>query len=414
MKKTRLISLLLAVLMLLTGCGKVGQVEEAIAAIGTVTLESEDVILVAEALVGELSERSREKLSNLEDLTDAREEYNRLTAAVEKANSAIMSIGVVSLSSENAIAQAREAYDALAADNLTDYAAGYYPILTAAENQYVYLLAQALYDEAFACYEAGKFSDAMGLLDALREQYPDSEFAASSGELDVKCLMGTAEDLFRRERYDEVLSLVDNILKNYPEEAKQTSARKLGAQCYVAQATDLYNRGNLQDAISMLGDGEAKFSMEMDSEGGTELQARIDAELEAIRPANGEVLTNQGYVVGGYCRFTVDADSTHDALVKLERVDDPSKYVMFYVRAGESASVNIQPGTYYAKYCTGFRWYGEEIRFGDFSSYIQADDTMQFSVSYDDDYVYYTTIRITLYSTAGGNLDTKPIPEGSF
>lgn len=414
MKQKKLICLLLVLLLLLTGCGKVGQAREAITAIGTVTMESGALIEAAEAMVEQLPEKRQQKVENLSVLTQARAEYDRLNAAVDKAANAILAIGEVSQSSENAIRSAREAYEALAADSLTGYADDYYPILVAAEKQYTFLCAKEIYENALRCFEQGNYSQAMTLLKNLEKEYPNSDFAESAVELDVKCIVGTAEVLYSDGQYDDALKMIRDVLENYPLEAQWTNARDLGAKCYVAKATKLYDQGDLEKAMNMLTALSNEFAGEMYGAGGNELKEKITRELESIRPDNGEVLANVGNLVGGYCEFTVKADSLHDALVKLELKADPDKYLMFYVRAGEQCTIKVQNGNYVCKYTSGGTWYGEEHMFGEYGSFCKADEIMDFTVSYQGAYVYYSAITITLYTTIGGNMSTTPIPEDSF
>ena len=117
MKKRMLwVSLLLVIVVLLSSCSdKVGEVEEKIKEIGTVTLDSETVILEAEEAYAALSSGEQEKVTNSAELTDARAQYDHL-ARVNNVEEKISSIGSVSLQSEAAITEAEEAYAALSSD----------------------------------------------------------------------------------------------------------------------------------------------------------------------------------------------------------------------------------------------------------------------------------------------------------
>ena len=501
MRKVKLICMLFAMVFLLAGCGKVAKAEQAINAIGKVTIEAKNAIETATDLVESLSARRQEKISNLIVLTEAREEYNRLTALVDNANNAILGIGTVTLSSGDTIQHARDAYTALEADDLTEYVSSNYPVLLAAENQFTYLCAEAIFEIARQYYEQEKYAEAMLQLKELEQTYPNSAFADAAVELNVKCIVCTADALYNQGRYEEAIDVLNAVIKEYPaettktsaaklrgechmaiatnlynqeqfenavdvldafitgypaearltsakqlrtdchisiatnlynqgqfeeaanvldayinkysSEAKTTSVKELGARCYVAFANDLYNQDDLEGALLKLDQAKKNYQSELSRAGGDALKDQINNELEKLRPKNGKVLENHS-VTGGYSEFTVEADSNYDSLVKLERVDKPEKYVLFYVRAGEKATISVKEGDYYVKYTSGTCWYGENAKFGRSASFTKADEIMEFSVSYEGYYVYYSSITITLYTTFGGNLSTSTISENDF
>ena len=81
MKKAISLLLALAMCLSLCACGKskaAQEAQDAIAAIGTVTLDSEEAILYAEKLYGILTDNEKESVENRLTLVDAREEYDRL------------------------------------------------------------------------------------------------------------------------------------------------------------------------------------------------------------------------------------------------------------------------------------------------------------------------------------------------
>ena len=87
-------------------------VDEQISAIGEVTLESEAQISAAETAVEALHEEDKEQLDNLNVLTEARNAYNTLILDDEASEieAAIAAIGTVTIDSEAAISAAEEAY----------------------------------------------------------------------------------------------------------------------------------------------------------------------------------------------------------------------------------------------------------------------------------------------------------------
>ncbi len=94
-------------------------VEEKIAAIGTVTLDSKDAIQAARAAYDALTDAQKELVDNYQLLTDAETAYAELVKTVEDEAAAkavadmIDAIGTVTLDSEEKITAARKAYDAL-------------------------------------------------------------------------------------------------------------------------------------------------------------------------------------------------------------------------------------------------------------------------------------------------------------
>ena len=98
MKRFLTFLLVLVFTLSLCGCGKTkdaSAAEQAIAAIGTVTLDSEDAILNAEKLYGILTDKEKESIKNRIDLVNAREEYDRLVLeAQEEAQQEIFDVAI--------------------------------------------------------------------------------------------------------------------------------------------------------------------------------------------------------------------------------------------------------------------------------------------------------------------------------
>lgn len=116
MKKILLWVLAAAMMLSLAACGKseaAKAVDDQIAAISEVTLESEDAISEAEAAVDALADEDREQLDNVDKLEQARADYEALVLAgkVSEVEDAIAAIGTVTLESADAITAARSLYD---------------------------------------------------------------------------------------------------------------------------------------------------------------------------------------------------------------------------------------------------------------------------------------------------------------
>ena len=129
MKKWIALLLVLVMVLGMAGCGKSEKAKAAddlIAAIGTVTLESEKAISDAEKAVSDLEEEDLKSLENAALLEKAREEYDALVKKAEEerqakadaekvsvVEAAIDAIGEVTLESRGDIDAAKNAYDAL-------------------------------------------------------------------------------------------------------------------------------------------------------------------------------------------------------------------------------------------------------------------------------------------------------------
>ena len=161
MKKYVVVLLALLVCLSLTACksDEAQAVDDLIAAIGEVTLESREAIETAEEAYDDLIEKYAEQVELLDDLEDARKEYDKLAkkeaeriAAENKRiyelrtqagelDDIIEDIGEVTVDSGEVIAAARAAYDAASAEVL-EYVAKRNR-LTAAEEEYQKLITEA-------------------------------------------------------------------------------------------------------------------------------------------------------------------------------------------------------------------------------------------------------------------------------
>ena len=106
-------------------------VETLIDAIGKVTVDSGDLIKAARAAYDSLSAADKKKVTNLDTLEDAEEEYDELTV-VKNVIDLIDAIGTVTINSETRIAKARLAYNSLTAAQ-KKLVSNYYYLLYAEE-----------------------------------------------------------------------------------------------------------------------------------------------------------------------------------------------------------------------------------------------------------------------------------------
>ena len=121
MRRCFVLLLVLAMALTLTACSKseaAQAVDDQIAAIGEVTLESESAIAAAEEAVEALAEEDRKQLDNEDDLKEARAAYETLVLEDQAAGveEAIAAIGTVTVDSGEAVETARALYDASPAE----------------------------------------------------------------------------------------------------------------------------------------------------------------------------------------------------------------------------------------------------------------------------------------------------------
>lgn len=365
----KILTVLLAVCLsfLLISCGEIGKVEDAIDAIGIVTMESQISIEYAEQLYKGIPAEQQDKVKNYSTLIEARKRWNQLSDAVSDARHTISGIGNVTIDSGNVIKEARTAYDALQQNGLTGYVADIYCILLDAEGQY----------------------------DAIIREY-------------AKTLLAEANTLLKNRKYQESYDLFSLILEEYNCSEVSAEAKHGCADALVAIATQQYNKGNLEDTMYAV---EEIINNYGSTDSVRDLKEKIELRLTQNRPANGKTFKNN--VGWGNGEFTVKA-SNSDACIKLENRNDSSKYILFYVRANESATVKVKDGDYIAKYATGKYWYNTDSYFGKETSFTKADDILSYETTRSGSYVYYSTIEITLYQVIGGNLTTTPIRENEF
>ncbi len=144
MKKYIALLLALVMCLSFCACGKSEEAQAAddkIAAIGTVTLDSGAAIDAANAAVDALEEKDKAALDNLNALTDAVKTYSELVIADEaaKVDEVIAAIGTVTLDSGEAIEAAKAAYEGCSSEAKALVKSA--DAITAAEDEYKALVA---------------------------------------------------------------------------------------------------------------------------------------------------------------------------------------------------------------------------------------------------------------------------------
>lgn len=335
-------------------------VEDLINQIGTVTLESEDALITAEDQYIALSGEAKKLVDNYQTLSDARKEYDRLNTAVKTAEDAIDAIGTVSLESKDAIESARKAYDDLAQDNLQSYLADKVSKLDKAETEFKDLYSQHLYDTGLTHHEKGAYEEAIAAFDTIINEYGDSTVVADAQEAKAASQISLVDAACKKRDYYTAMQTLDGIAEKY-----------LSQETY--QAT--YDK--------------------------------ILAGLKKIRPGNG--VTVDGKMNWGYCYFQITAGD-QDVCFKFQNTADASKYIMVYVRAGQTKKVNVEDGTYSIKWATGEHWFDKEHHFGDNTTY-RARGTTDFSTTREGSWVYYWYLDLDL---SDADFKSNPITAKEF
>ncbi|MDD6189942.1 MAG: hypothetical protein PUB32_10290 [Clostridiales bacterium] len=205
----RVIALVMALIMCLSlcACGKseaAKAADELIASLGPITLNSESKIAEAEAAVAALTEKERGQLEKLQVLEDAKADYD--TLLIKVVEDAINAIGNVTLDSENAINSARAEYTAL--DAALQPSVSNYNVLTAAEEAYFGAKVKAV-EEPIA--NIGSVTlESVDVIAAARAAYDAAEPDVQSAVGNYGVLTA-AEEAYTALRAQEVIDLINAI-----------------------------------------------------------------------------------------------------------------------------------------------------------------------------------------------------------
>lgn len=373
MKRIFLVTVLILSLMLsLTGCSKPeDEVIKAIDAIGEVTLDSLELIEYAEDLYSQLETGDKVNVTNRSALTKARTEYNRQKKLLEDASDAIDAIGTVTYTSGDKVEAARQAYDAAAQYDVSGTLSTKEKVLLAAENQLKKAQEEVsnLSTTLMQLYDAGKFEELEATAKPYIADLPDGE--------------------------------LKNLLGSYVVEA------------LCARAQEQYGSGDCMAAMQTLSRrSEYKSICDRDVyELAEDIEADFISAMSRNAPANGTILART--YDAGRNTFTVTAGST-DTCVKVELINDPSKYVVFFVKAKQKVTVNLLNGTYAIKYTTGPIWYDKDNMFGPDATYIKLSDTMELAGYSSGNRIYWHTVTCTLRSGYGDNLGAQNMKPSDF
>ena len=128
-----------------------------------------------------------------------------------------------------------------------------------------------------------------------------------------------------------------------------------------------------------------------------------DAHLTPVaEPASGTILT--GNKVYGGSEITIYASSGDSCVVKL-KTRSGTERISFYVRAGDTVTVNVPAEYLYVYFASGSTWYGKNDLFGAKTHYQKTENVR--------DFTEYTW-EFTLYPVSDGNLTLDQIDEDEF
>lgn len=357
MKKISVFLIITILLLSLTACHPEKDVEQLISTIGTVTLESEELIIQAQEAYDALRQEEKAKVSNADILENAQAELARQKDLIEYAKAAIEAIGLVTIDSAESVFFARECYDEAVQYDIED-------TLKDAEEELI--KAEKDLEEALACW-----AEIEGILIACDTKTDQGQY-------------GEAADLLA-----EAIEKLPEGRLGVHEESVYVTLSEILVSANAKEAERLLKEQKYYDA--MLRIGMCEPYMYACSDETLEKLAVVAVEFEAIitrnRPENGEVISRTYKPGRNTFEFTAgDADTC----VKMELADDPTQYVTIFVRANESVTINLLNGVYKVKYTAGFYWFDENVMFGPDATYIEYPEQIVLT-GYTDatTYTYY-------------------------
>lgn len=319
--------------------------EEAIDAIGAVTMESEKAIEAAENLYDALPEEGKDRVRNYFALKSARKAYDDLEAKVNKAIRAIDDIGTVTLDSGDKIKAARKAYDALGKHG--DAVGGKLKTLTNAETAYAHCVGEDLYNKGM--------------------------------------------ELFNAKKYEEALKQFAEITKNYADAPAAADAKKASNDCRLKLADNATRKGDQYTAMKWMDQVDQSYRSSEDYQ---TLRNSIIQKLERARPRSGQKFLDK--VGWGWCEMKVTAPSSGDVCLRIVSKEDPSKVTMVYLRAGETTEVNVKDGDYTLFVTSGQYWFNKDVGFGDDAKYQKANEVLEMSTVQIGNTVHYYVYNVNL------------------
>ncbi len=119
-------------------------------------------------------------------------------------------------------------------------------------------------------------------------------------------------------------------------------------------------------------------------------------------PENGEVFIGENLY--RYSGLTILSSSAQSYYIKMKDRDGVDVF-SFFVRAGETVTIDVPGGYYQVFFACGNDWYGTEYLFGNETAYSKDDEILDFS-NY--------TWQYTLYPVTNGNFQETEISADEF
>ena len=177
-----------------------------------------------------------------------------------------------------------------------------------------------------------------------------------------------------------------------PEPSPETTPEPADAYFETAQR-QLLDGDYYGAVLTILDCGENAPGSE-DDESCSALLAEIVERLGADKPESGTELSRTFlYQGGGLLRLKAESGPTE---VLVTDVDDPTEYVRFYVREGETAEINLPASTYHVSYKIGILWFGDGIGFGELCEEGELDEDLPFKTSSDNAWISNSVWTVTL------------------
>lgn len=325
--------------------GRVQRAREAIDGLGKITMESLDTINDTQKLLDKLTDSERKWVKNQDTLTQAQKEYKRLEDSIQTAKDALDAVETpITVNSRASINKAREAFDALKADNLTGYVQEEEEILSNFENLWA-------------------------------DEYALSQIAAG-------------EELDKQGQYAEAMEAFYDVMDNYPSRKLEASER--AAETLENWAQACYDGKDYESTGDRLEEAKRRG---LSSDGLSAMEQKLEKKLASIRPTNGKTIKKS--IDWGYGEFKVTAGD-QDLCYKLENLDNPEKYAVIFVRKNETATIKVKDGRYMMKYTVGDTWYGNEEMFGRTAQYAKINEVVEYETTRSGSWVYYSSQSIDL------------------
>lgn len=145
------------------------------------------------------------------------------------------------------------------------------------------------------------------------------------------------------------------------------------------------------------------------SESSVKLRENLEARINQTRPKTGHTFTNT--VGWGQGKLYVTAGG-YDEYVTLMDCDAPTKVMTFYVRAGETATLQVKDRRYVLEYIGGNYWFGQNSLFGEYyedAGSVNGD--LVFSTERQGSQAVATQIEVDLGNLSSGDWSTPGAAE---